>query len=177
MAEKTLSQKQDRLFNACIANDLSEAKVLIKSRADINGKTETQHTALRMAIYCGHIDIAKLILNTKSLNIDSRDSAGATVLTWAIRNNQIDILNLAIEKGADIDSQSIANNTPLIEACYEGNIEAVEILLAKKADITTKNNDNKNATEIAEGLNHYEISTLLDHVIFDDDFDFSKLTD
>ena len=61
----------------------------------------------------------------------------------ATENNNIEIVKLLLNAGADADKQDYYNNTASILAAYKNNREIVEILLDYGADEFILNDENK----------------------------------
>jgi len=71
------------------------------------------------------------------------NSSQDTPLNIAAMFNNIDIVKLLVEAGADLDIANDDNETPLQTAVHLGNIKIVEILIDKGADINTQDTINK----------------------------------
>src|SRR3990167_4822153 len=56
------------------------------------------------------------------------------ILHFAVEKEDVTIINLLLDKGANINATAKANITPLYCAVYKQNVEIVNILLAKGAD-------------------------------------------
>lgn len=62
----------------------------------------------------------------------------ADLLVSCIENNRIDLITLAIERGADINSLATSSYTVLYLACLNSNNEMVRFLIEKGADVNKK---------------------------------------
>ena len=73
-----------------------------------------------------------------------KESQGAIVLAEAVKTENIDIIRLLIELGAEVNDEDgimYDNETPLSIACEKGNLEIVRLLLDSGAWTDTERND------------------------------------
>ena len=62
-------------------------------------------------------------------------------LIYAIDFNQVELINILLDKGADIESRDYSGATPLAHAAlWKMNIDAIKILIKRGADANTRNN-------------------------------------
>lgn len=69
------------------------------------------------------------------ININAKDVNGNTPLTFASQHNQITIVKVLLEKGADVNAKNSADKTALMIAVNEGDIAIVTLLLKNGADV------------------------------------------
>jgi ankyrin repeat protein len=73
-----------------------------------------------------------------------KEASGALVLAEAVETENIDIVRLLIELGAEVNDEDkimYDNETSLSRACYKGNLEIVRLLLDSGAWTDTERND------------------------------------
>lgn len=86
-------------------------------------------------------------LIAKSVNVNCIDDLGYSPLITATEFNQVDVVRLLIEHGANVNffsnNKKSVNQTPLMVAAIEGYYDIAEILLDNNADpdLSPKNND------------------------------------
>ncbi|KAF1350211.1 ankyrin repeat-containing domain protein [Delphinella strobiligena] len=135
-------------------------KLLLEKKANPN--LSGRSNACRMllsAISDGYTEIVELLLQQGvDVNIEIYESRGycgkfgshCTPLLLAITEENIGIVNLLLENGANPDGQH-EYHIPLLVAVGAGCIEIVELLLDKGADMNLKRYD----TALGEGEFHY----------------------
>lgn len=107
------------------------------------------------------------MLNTPGINVNVKDQEGNTLLIWATKKRNMDIVSLLLEKGGvnlDVQTKDSFNTTPLLHATLSGNINLVNLLLEKlgnKLDVNAKNNAGLSPLMYALKSNKKEIALLL----------------
>lgn len=70
----------------------------------------------------------------------NRSFAGMSPLYWAVDENQIQMVALLLDAGADIDrTNGVANRSALHEAVLDGRLDIVKLLVERGADINNRN--------------------------------------
>lgn len=128
------------LFEAAALGDLEGTKRLVAASSDvINALSKDGWSALHLAAYFGHLEVAKFLISSGAdLNLTSKSklSYGNTALHSAVATGKKAIVELLLEKGADANAlQNPGAITPLhIAASRSGSIEIIQLLLKKGAD-------------------------------------------
>lgn len=91
------------LANAIIFGELDDVKKHISSNTDLNDYDEYGYSPLIEAVIAQKPDIVRFLLE-QDLNLEFHDSAGRTALHWAIDNNDEEIAELLLIKGANPNS-------------------------------------------------------------------------
>ena len=78
--------------------------------------------------------ILKHVLATDQINVNIKNTYGATPLHFAVQNNQFERAKLLIKHGADINARTDFNTSVLDTAILENNLPMVELLLSNKVD-------------------------------------------
>ncbi|MCW3098312.1 MAG: Ankyrin [Chthonomonadaceae bacterium] len=133
------------------AENLPLVQALLDKGANINAKDEGDMTALMSAAAYGHSATVKLLLlhgaDTRPKDKDSMISvselgsvhqvpiAGRNALQYAFEMNEdVDIMELLLDNGADVNVRNGYHGTLLISAVGERSLSKVRVLLAHKAD-------------------------------------------
>jgi ankyrin repeat protein len=135
---------------------LNIAKMLLNkmSAQSVNTKTQDNLTALEWSFNNRHKEAAVLLLGYKSIDISTFVLNGHNVLTSAIMNEWIDVVEqiLSLEEGRKLIHQSDAKGfSPLHRAALNGNIKATEMLLNNGANANATNNAQNTPLSIIAG--------------------------
>jgi ankyrin repeat protein len=131
-----------RLYYACLAGDLEEARrLIVEEGVDVNeAKSKTRHSfriALHAAAAGGHEDICRLLLQHGAI-VDPMDENRCTPLWLACvkdpSQRHFRVVRLLLENGAEVDRPNGNDKTPFHTACQKGNIAAAKLCLYNGAD-------------------------------------------
>lgn len=116
-------------------NNLESTIYILRKNIDlidsVDGYTST---ALMHAAEKGHIEIARILINSGA-SLNMADFTGYTALMYASIYNRKDMVSLLIEKKANIHMVDHDGTTALMHAIDEGNTEIVVILAKLVSDI------------------------------------------
>lgn len=88
------------------------------------------HTALMEASMDGHVEVARLLLDSGA-QVNMPTDSFESPLTLAACGGHVDLAMLLIERGANIEEVNDEGYTPLMEAAREGHEEMVALLLSQ----------------------------------------------
>ena len=91
-------------------------------------------TALHVAAHCGHVRVAKLLLDRKG-DPNSRALNGFTPLHIACKKNRIKVVELLLKYGASIEATTESGLTPLHVASFMGCMNIVIFLIQHQVNI------------------------------------------
>ncbi|XP_030617630.1 ankyrin repeat domain-containing protein 16 isoform X2 [Delphinapterus leucas] len=99
------------------------------------------------AIQCGHIDVARLLLEKHKACISAEDSLGAQAIHRAAVTGQNEAVQFLVsELGINVDVRAASTHlTALHYAAKEGHISTIQTLLSLGADINAKDERNRSA--------------------------------
>ncbi len=133
---------------------------MLNKSNNIDGFDRNGNTALHCAVWEGHLEIARLLIDqgaTLNIAVQSALMTQWTPLHLAAENDQVECASLLIQSGADIDAKDQYGTTPLMLAVDEMvSVSVAKLLLQKGADregclqIAIKYSDVEGATEIIE---------------------------
>ncbi len=124
-AQESKQQLNDQLWEAARGGDAAVVTALLDKGADVNAKFRYGATALFKAAERGNTAVVKVLL-ARGADASVKDTFyGATAMTWALSNNQIEVVRALLEK----DATSVAD--VLMTGVREGNATLVEVALAR----------------------------------------------
>ena len=159
LAENEMPEVDDKLMDEKIVNAISVG-------ADVNARFKFGVTALMYACQ-GSLSSARVLV-ALGADVNAIGNFGSNALFTAIGNNQDEIVELLIEKGADIHSESTStlnngrfNSSPLVYAVSVSNLMSVKLLLSNGANPNTKDRNGDTPLGRARYDPTGEISKLL----------------
>ena len=117
------------LHRASSKGMLSVVEELIEKRANAKMQDKDGYTALMVACYDRHTDIALALLKHSNINVDLANNKGETALHHASHHGMLAVVEKLIEKDADVNKQDKDGYTALIGACYEKHADVALALL------------------------------------------------
>ena len=94
-------------------------------------------------------------------NINAYDEYGNTFLMAAVISQNVKMVNVLLNRGADIHRENYAENTPLVLAVWGGNLDIVKLLVNHGANIEDVNNWNTPIIQIAKDNGYMEVVEYL----------------
>ncbi len=133
-------------------------ETLLKKVTDFCFDTN-EETALHRAVEARRLDILQLLLNNQTVHniIDAEAFNKRTPLHLATRNEDPNIVQCLVDKGAAINAQDAFKQTPLYMAAERGNLEMVCYLVANGADMSVCHCTGDAPHHIAAERGHFEI--------------------
>ena len=152
---------ENPLHVACKAGDSLLFQELLRIKSSYSDRNDDN--ILHLACEYGHAHIVDIILRDMTVNVNSKDSSGETVLHTVCKsgNNKIFTLLRMLSKGIDMTATDKDGNTPLHLACKTGSLEICEEILKKGCNINTKNTLGDTPLFIACRYCHFDILQLL----------------
>lgn len=116
-------------------------QLLMASKPNLLVKTISGETLLHLAARGGNAEIAQILLDTKTLDLNARNESGDTpVLLAASGYFAREVLEVFLKAGANPNQKDKNNATPLHIAADSRNDETVALLIKYKADINARAN-------------------------------------
>ena len=109
------------------------AEYLLSQNIDVNkARADTGATPLHMAIGQKFLDTVRKLL--PSSDIEKVDNKGDNAIMHSLRDHDIDIINLILDRGPNLDHANHDGITPLLDAIiYAEDAELVHLLLSRGA--------------------------------------------
>jgi len=128
---------EKQLYTACKNGNVEEVQQLLTNNLQINVNWQDnfgETTPFWIACLKRHIEVIKLLLKDKRVDVNQSNNDGQTPFYIACQNGQIEIVKLLLEdERVDINQgNSEFGNTPFWIACWQGQLETVKLLLNDK---------------------------------------------
>uniref|UniRef100_A0A8C5LKS8 Ankyrin repeat domain-containing protein 16 n=1 Tax=Jaculus jaculus TaxID=51337 RepID=A0A8C5LKS8_JACJA len=156
--------KRTPLHTAAMHGCLEAVKVLLKRcQYEPDCKDRCGVTPFMDAIQCGHVDIARLLLEKHEACASAEDSLGAQALHRAAVTGQDEAIKfLVCDLGIDVDVRTrSAQLTALHCAAKEGHTDTVKTLLALGANVDSKDERGRSALHLAWAGQHEACAAFL----------------
>lgn len=153
---KTLDPEVNKMFLALYEDDSKTVRQQLEKGVNANAKNDTGQTPLHVT---QNKSIAEMLI-LKGADVNAVDDVGMTPMF----NQEIELLKILIEAGADISQKSNKGNTLLIWYSYSGYLEGVQYLVSLGSDVNAINIDGQTAYDIAETFSHFKLLEYLKSV-------------
>ncbi|KAI0289225.1 hypothetical protein BC826DRAFT_634504 [Russula brevipes] len=157
--------RETALYYAALCGLRDVAEYLIVAHAeDANAECGRHGSPLHAAVYMGHLDTARVLLDRGAdVNLGNQD--GGTPLVTAYNRRNLKTMALLLEHGADPDVQYDSCGSISHDAASEGNTEVMELLLRHKANVHIRGTygDKWTLLHWVFGSNAKLVQILLDH--------------
>ena len=147
------------LFRSILDRELSTAKTLLESGADVNATTAEGGTPLHYAVESGQYALTHLFLQ-HGADVHARYRQDWMPLHFAAKRGHVDIADLLIQYGAEVNGRDGAI-TPLHVAVQEHQHRMVSFLLGKGATVNTVFKEGWTALHLAAQSGDTDITRML----------------
>ena len=130
----SLSDQEQRLFEAVANNNVSMVQDLVKNGVKINAQDVRGRTALLVAVEQHHVESAKLLLEAGA-DVNIQDHKQDSPLLLAGAEGTVDIMKLMLKAKPDFTLYNRFGGTSLVPAAERGHVEMVKLLVNTKVDI------------------------------------------
>ncbi len=145
----------DRFYNAAVAGDVARIEEVLESHPELlNAYSRDGWTALQLAAYFGHTDVARALLEQGAdVHALSENAMANTALHGAIAGKRAETILQLLNHGANPEATDSGGNTALHLAAHEGVPETIERLLQRGINVNPRRKDGKTplAVAVAEG--------------------------
>jgi hypothetical protein len=141
------------------------APVLLRNAAE-SGALVSGNTVLGDALSRGNLELVDAMLSASTLRIDANNIDNWTLLATAIRDKNMDMIELLLAHGADVNAQGADRTTPLALAVLTEQHDVIRMLVAKGADVWTR---------IRHGVNFAREYTVLHYALLKEDIETIKV--
>jgi ankyrin repeat protein len=120
-------------------------------------------TPLSIAARHNRERICRILLSYRETNINHRNDQGGTPLHFACAAiaDSILCIEMMIQRGAKVNVQDHKKNTPAMVAAFFNKPKILQYLIDEGADMTLRNNEEKDAFDVADEKDHYECRAII----------------
>jgi ankyrin repeat protein len=136
-------------------------KLLVLHDVDLNAKNRDGVCPIHLAAAQGHKKVAKALLECHKDVVDTSDDKKRTPLHHAAMNDQEEMINYLLKRGANKEAVDQQDTTPLVLAAAWGKANAVKALIQGRAEVNTTDKDGKSAVYWAAQEGHVEVLEIL----------------
>ncbi|KAG5323469.1 ANR17 protein, partial [Acromyrmex heyeri] len=159
---------------ACFIEPAEMLRLLLETDTNQEYKSYEMHAALIAASINGHMEVARLLLDSGAQVTMTNSSE--TPLTFAASRNLVNLAQLLIERGANIEEVNGDGYTPLMQAALQNNEEMIVLLLSEGADVNAfRNRETKETALVMAENSCLEIADLLIKAEADNEFFISLM--
>jgi ankyrin repeat protein len=137
--------------------------LIIAHTEDVNAICGCRGSPLDAALYNGHLDSVRLLLD-HGADTNLEDHVGKVPLLRAYEYINLEAMQLLLEHGADAGARHISFGSVLHHASYHGRAEVVRLLLRHDGDVNARTGTHRTPLQLASSRGHPKlVKLLLDH--------------
>ncbi|KAL6763059.1 hypothetical protein V8C86DRAFT_3130307, partial [Haematococcus lacustris] len=143
--------------------DMVQLSRMLRAGANPNQLDYSSNSPLHVAVLCGNLTAAQLLVSEGSARVDFKDALGKTPYDEAVRLGNRPIMEFLkdLTDAAVSETAMLARNTDFLNACSSGNAATVTRMLKAGQDPDTANYDKRTGLMLACHGGHENIVTLL----------------
>ena len=134
--------------------------LIVKHAEDANAGCGYHGNALYAALYTGHVDTARVLLD-HGADMNLKDRYGEIPLVAAYHRRNLEVMRLLLELGASADVRYGPFGLLSHHTSYHGQAEVMQLLLEYEADVNAKANGNWTPLYCASREGHAKVVQLL----------------
>src|SRR6476620_4679866 len=143
------------------AGDVASTRTILASGFNPNTRDNMGATALHDAVWTGHVDLVRLLLDHGAdPNIPHAEGLSTPLHYAAIKGNA-PIASMLIQHGADVKVADRAGSTALHLAAARGYVDVVRLLIERKAPLDRKDRSGSTPLDAAAWKGYRETAAVL----------------
>ena len=153
-------------------DNVDMCQILLEKCADPSVRDENKRTALHRAIKNGANDVAELLVECSAeedyrdyIDLSSLSKDGCTPLVTAIIRNDVVMVGMLIEFGADVNLMTVAGDAPIAIAARKNKLAIVRMLVEAGVDASQSDESDMTALEWANDNNCTAVIKYLSTIV------------
>ena len=160
--EHTDNFGETALMVALRCGNHSVAECLLKiARDPVNTMDKEGATLLHKAAWGNLPELAKLLLEEYSFDLEVKDHYGRTALHIAAYQGNTRILKYLLAHATNVNAVDNEGRTPIFSGAYDSNLKTVKLLCEYGANLLLKDNTNLTVLEYAISRKEFETAKFL----------------
>lgn len=176
--EDFIDDEDDEPFDIIRFNpSINEDSSILDDFVDINSRSFSGWSPIRMAVRYGHLDAVRFLLSRRNIDVNVVTRAGVAPIHFACKYGDLEICHLLLERNnVDVNIPTEEKMTPLHFAVLNGHVSIVRYLLSfKNIDVNAKDSEGNTPLHFAI---RYDMSSSASLLIGDDRTDINmKMSD
>ncbi|KAI0285510.1 hypothetical protein BC826DRAFT_1109310 [Russula brevipes] len=149
------------LYYAALCGHSGLSRHLITAHAEnVNAKCGYHGSPLHAAVYMGHLDAARVLIN-HGADVNLGDQRKRSPLLIAYNRKDLGAMRLLLEHGGEPDVQRDSFGLISHDASFQGRAGVLQLLLRHKADVNSRNRSNRTPLHWASWEGHTKVVELL----------------
>ena len=140
-------------------------RMLIGRGADVAAQNKDGVTPLHLALdLFGEMKMEAVLMLIEDMPVAAQNKDGETPLHLASQYEEVEVVRMLIERGADVSAQNKEGETPLHRALEYGNVGVVRMLIESGTDVSAQNKDGMTPLHLASLHRRVEaVRMLIEH--------------
>ncbi|KFM59010.1 Histone-lysine N-methyltransferase EHMT1, partial [Stegodyphus mimosarum] len=133
---------------------------LVKKGALVDFKCENGMSSLHLAAKSGNLDILKILMTSREVDLNAQDDGGWTPIVWASEHDHYNVVKYLLKRGANPNIKDNEGNTGLHWSAFSGSVDICYLYLDYGCDINAINELGDTPLHIAARQDSFPCVTL-----------------
>ena len=129
------------LHYSCRYGHVDIVRTLVKHKANINAKTDSDDTPLTLATRNKHDNVVHALLSDSQCLVDAKGQDGYTALQYSCRYSYVGIVRTLVNHKANVNARTYSGHTPLTLAAINKHDNVVHALSDYNCEVYAKDKD------------------------------------
>ena len=150
------------LHYSCSYGYVNIVRTLFEHKADVNTRTYSGNTPLKLAAICNHDNVVHALLSNSQCLVDAKGYYGFTALHYSCKSGRVGLVRTLVNHNADVNARTDNGDTPLtLAAKHRLGIVVHALLSDSQCLVDAKGQDGFNALHYSCRYDHVDIVKIL----------------